>query len=131
MQKIGSILGQFDKSVVPLMRVREAWPEIAGDILAQHTTPVRIKQTCLEVLCDAPAFVQQVELFADELLQRANKTCRLKLKRLDARFGYCTEPVNVYAPPKREAWRLELDPADVARVKSPALKAILEEMLKK
>ena len=71
------------------------------------------------------------ELFADELLQRVNKTCRLRLKRIDAKFGYYSDPVRVYAPPKRQVWQLELDPADVARVKSPALKSILEDMLKK
>jgi len=131
MQKIGNILGHFDKNAGPLMRVREVWPELAGDILAQHTIPVRIKQASLELLCDAPAFVQQAELFADELLQRVNKTCRLRLKRIDAKFGYYSDPVRVYAPPKRQVWQLELDPADVARVKSPALKSILEDMLKK
>jgi len=131
MQKIGNILGHFDKNVGPLLRVRQVWPEVAGDILTQHVKPVRIKQASLEVLCDAPAYVQQVELFADELLVRVNKACRLKLKRLDAKFGYCSGQARGYEPPRRQVRRLEIDPADVARIKSPALRSVFEDMLKK
>lgn len=131
MQKLGSILGRIDKNFGPLIRVRDLWPALVGDILAQHAQPVRIKQATLEVLCDSPAFVQQVELFAPELLPRINQACRLRLKRIDARFGYAKAAEPVYRPPRRTSWKLDLDPADVARVKSPELRAILEDMLGK
>ncbi|OPZ58316.1 MAG: hypothetical protein BWY87_01511 [Deltaproteobacteria bacterium ADurb.Bin510] len=129
MQKLGSILGTLDKNFGHVLKLRDRWPAIAGDLLGQHCQPVRIRQATLEVLCDSPAFVQQIDLFATELLPRLNRACGLRLKRIDARFGYLPEPGVSPGSPRRKLDVLELDPADVARVSSPELRAILEGML--
>lgn len=54
-------------------RVHQAWPEIAGEELARHVTPVRLAGGVLVVRAESPAWATQVSYLAGQLLIRANE----------------------------------------------------------
>lgn len=54
-------------------RVFEAWPQIAGEELARHVTPVRLAGGVLVVRAESPAWATQVSYLAGQLLIRANE----------------------------------------------------------
>ena len=53
-------------------RVFEAWPQIAGEELARHVSPVRLAGGVLVVRAESPAWATQVQYLAGQLLVRAN-----------------------------------------------------------
>ena len=49
-------------------RVRAVWPEIVGDALARHSTPIHLRAGVLRVRVDDPAWGGQFRYLADTLV---------------------------------------------------------------
>ncbi len=129
MQKVGAVLGNLDRNLGRVMKVRRRWPEIAGELLAQHTDPVQIKGKKLLLVCDSPAWVQQVGILEAQLLPRIREITGVRLGGLDAKFGVANAAPEIKAL-RPKPYVPQIDPADIARIKSPKLKEIFEDMTK-
>ena len=129
MQKISAILGHRYKPFAQIVTVRKAWPEIAGELLATHTEPVQVRNKTLIVLCDSPAWVQQIGILAGVLLPRIREMTGMRLEKVEGKFGML--PVKKErAKPRREPLKMDIRAQDVQKVKNPELRGALEALLK-
>lgn len=130
MQKVGTLLGRVNKNISKIIKLRDLWPEIAGEVLAAHTEPVNLKGKTLHVLCDSPAWVQQMGILSDTLIPRIKKLGKITVDQVDGRFGM---PYKLESRPKpiRSPINADIDPAAVARIKDDKVKQILFDLLDK
>ncbi len=128
MKKISDILGRTYKGIGRIMRLRTVWAEIAGDVLGGHTEPVQISGKTLWVLCDSPAWVQQVNLLSSTLVPRIQKVAKINVDKVAAKFAMKAEHVKKV---RRQVTpvRMDIDPADVEKISSPELKAAVKKLL--
>ncbi len=127
MQKFGTILGSVDGNLNRVVKIRRLWPEISGEVLAAHCEPVQIKGRILYVICDSPAWVQQMNLLGETVRPRIKQLCGVSVNKINARFGFVNR-VTVSREPVRNKWQPDIDPADVSKIKSPELRRIFESM---
>lgn len=120
MQRIGDILARGSRQLGQVMRIRSSWPEIAGEVLAAHTEPVMIRNRVLQVLCDSPAWAQQAGLLSRVIEERVREVTGFRGLKIEARFGM---PGRILPRTRkaRQVRRPDIDPADIARIRDPAL----------
>ena len=126
MQKVGEILGKKYGNLTKVIRIRDKWDEIAGEDLASHTEPVKLKGKILYVLCDSPAWVQQIDILTATLTPRVKKMAGVGVEKIAGTFGmaYKTkERIRVRPVLKRP----DIDPADIERISDPDLKSAIME----
>ncbi|HDP25248.1 MAG TPA: DUF721 domain-containing protein [Deltaproteobacteria bacterium] len=129
MQKLGAILGYKYKPFARIIAIRKVWPEIAGELLASHTEPVLIKDKSLHVLCDSPAWVQQIGILAGVLLPRIREMAGVRVEKVEGKFGML--PVNkVQQKPAPKPFKMDIRLEDVQKMKNPELRSAIEALLK-
>lgn len=129
MKTIGEALARADKNMARVMKIRSRWAEIAGEVLASHTEPVLIKSSKLHVLCDSPAWAQQVCLLAGNIVERVKGVVGLKLSGVEASFGKPGRPRPQRPPEPRTApFKVEIDPSDIEKVRDPKLADLLRQL---
>jgi predicted nucleic acid-binding Zn ribbon protein len=128
MRKVGEILGKKYGNLTKVMRIRDRWSEIAGDVLAAHTEPVQLKGKILYVLCDSPAWVQQVDILGPTIQPRIKKMAGFSIDKISATFG-----MSFKSRDKKRKKQIipipDIDPADVDRIRNPELKRTIQELL--
>ncbi|MEI7746322.1 MAG: DUF721 domain-containing protein [Actinomycetota bacterium] len=77
---LGEFLGQFERAVgarptSATASVFEAWPEIAGEVLAAHVKPLRVKAEVLVVSADGPIWATQTQRLASQISDEVERTC--------------------------------------------------------
>jgi len=55
MQRLSDILSRKYWGFSKIVKIRDMWTEIAGEVLAAHTEPVQLRGKTLAVICDSPA----------------------------------------------------------------------------
>lgn len=77
MEKAGDFLGRavrrLNRPEAALAWLVGAWPAIAGQAIAEHTTPLRCEQGRLELAADGKAWQQQLEPMRREIRDRVNR----------------------------------------------------------
>lgn len=58
------------EGAVELAALRSAWPATAGELVAAHCQPAEVRNGCLTVVVDNPAWASEVRIFQGELLSR-------------------------------------------------------------
>lgn len=53
-------------------RIHAVWPRVAGPVVAEHVTPVRLMGGVLVLRADSGAWATQVRYLGGELMERAN-----------------------------------------------------------
>lgn len=129
MQRISDILDKKYKGFSKIIKVRNLWAEIAGEVLASHSEPVQIRGKTLWVLCDSPAWVQQVDILSLTLIPRIRQIAGMKIETIEARFAAKRDPVP-RKKTKRVFRRPDIDPADVERIPNPDLRNAVKKLLK-
>ena len=129
MQRISDILDRKYKGFSRIIKVRNLWTEIAGEVLASHSEPVQIKGKTLWVLCDSPAWVQQVDILSLTLIPRIRQVAGTKIENIEARFAAKRDPVPRKKTKKVFA-RPDIDPADVERIPNPDLRNAVKKLIK-
>ncbi|MCD6281262.1 MAG: DUF721 domain-containing protein [Deltaproteobacteria bacterium] len=130
MIKVGSLLGIVNPRISLLLRLRSRWAEIVGELLAAHTTPANITKNKLVILCDSPAWIQQVGLLEPELKQRIKEEINLDVKGIKARLMIHPKRGNE----RPHGYRLEIpevsmDESLIENINDPELRrAVLEFM---
>ncbi len=68
-------------------RLKRAWPDMVGPMLAAHTHPVAIEGDTLLIAVDHPAMAQQIRFLNQEIREACFRTCRIRgLRRLRTRI---------------------------------------------
>jgi len=111
-----------------ILKIRSKWKEIAGDVLAQHTEPVLIKGRVLLVLCDSPAWAQQVGIMTKVIEKQIRDTTGIKVIRIEGQFGMVKRSPQK-SKPQRAPVKLNIDPADVKNIKDPQLARAVSELV--
>jgi predicted nucleic acid-binding Zn ribbon protein len=105
-----------------VLKIRSRWTEIAGEVLSAHTEPVVVKAKVLHVLCDSPAWAQQVGILSTTLLEQIRKITGVTLTRVEGRFGMVRRPPD-RKPARPALTRPDIDPADIDRIRDSDLAA--------
>ncbi|MCD6571527.1 MAG: DUF721 domain-containing protein [Deltaproteobacteria bacterium] len=130
MYRFGSILGSVNSTIALVIKIRDKWSEIAGDVLASHSVPVRLKGTKLWVVCDSPLWVQQVGLLTPQILPRIKEYANIHVDNIDCKFGMLEKGgKNVHVPHKRTSDPPDIDPSVVAKIKDPELRRLTERLM--
>lgn len=122
MQRLSDILSRTYRGFGKIIRIRDLWPEIAGEVLAAHTEPVQLKGKTLSVLCDSPAWVQQMGVLGPALAEKVRAVARIKVEKVDARFSAQGRPAARRAAARRRVIKLDIDPEDIRRIRDPKLR---------
>jgi predicted nucleic acid-binding Zn ribbon protein len=77
-QALSEILGDSLKNLqidgkINETRVKAAWPEMVGPILASHTQSTYVSRKILYVRIDTPIIRNELQLMRQSLLERLNK----------------------------------------------------------
>jgi hypothetical protein len=133
MQRVSDILNSTYKGFSKIIKIRELWPEIAGEVLSSHTEPVQLKGKTLWVLCDSSAWVQQVDILSPTLVPRVHKITGIKVDKLAAKFSAkrgreIPKPESIREARKRLR-KPDIDPADVEKITNPELKKAVKALL--
>ena len=128
MQRLGDILARSNEQIGQIMIVRLNWKEIAGKVLSVHTEPVVIKKKILVVMCDSPAWAQQIGMLTKVLEKQIKDITGIKIQKVEGKFGH----VRKY-PQKGKAIRVvkkpDIDPEDMKWLKDPKLADAVRELL--
>lgn len=69
-------------------KLRECWPAIVGKLTALHTYPCKLNNHCLVIVCDAPIWIQELQLQSSLLVARINKLVNEQLvKEIHCQLG--------------------------------------------
>lgn len=128
MQRVSDIIDRKYKGFGKVIRIRRLWSEIVGEVLSAHTEPVQIRGKALWVLCDSPAWVQQMDILSLALLPRIHKIGKAKVEKIEARFAIRENPEPKKKAP-RPLRRYDIDPADVEKIANPGLKRAIKKLL--
>ena len=127
MRRIGDVLAGQNRQIGQIMKIRGKWAEIAGEVLASHTEPVLIRNRVLHVLCDSPAWAQQVGLLSGAIEEQVRKIVKVRVHSVEGRFGMArrTAPRKRTVPPVR---RPAIDPKDIDKIRDPGLASAIREL---
>lgn len=128
MRRVSDVLAQGNKQIGQIMAIRSRWSEIAGEVLRAHTEPVQIKNRVLVVLCDSPAWAQQVGMLAKVLEKQIRAVAGISVRGVEGKFGHVSRPP-ARKRPLREVKRPDIDPDDVARLKDKGLASVIRELM--
>ena len=128
MRRIGEVLGTGYKQISRVIKIRAKWSEIAGEVLAAHAEPVVIKNKVLHVMCDSPAWAQQVGMLSPALTAQIKKISGIRVEKVEGKFGH------VQKIPKKSRQPLilnafNIDPEDVNKVKNPELAHVIRQLI--
>jgi len=56
-----------------LAQLDDAWPDVVGDAVAQHSRPRGVRNGVLEIIVDAPAWATQLRYLEADLVDRASR----------------------------------------------------------
>lgn len=130
MHKFGSILGNINPTIALVIKIRDKWSEIAGDVLAAHSVPVRVKGTMLYVVCDSPMWVQQVGLLTPQITPRIKEYADVHIDKIDSKFGMLKKGnKESHVHHKKKIVPPDIDPAVVARIKDQELRRCAEKLM--
>ena len=128
MDNVGHILKRKYGALTKIIRIREKWEEIAGEVLAAHTEPVQLKGKVLFVLCDSPVWVQQIGILSPTLEPRIKKMAGIRLEKITGTFGMGYKTTHKVRP-KPQMSKLDIDPADIERIADPELKRAIQSLI--
>ncbi len=127
MRRIGDVLASQNRQIGQIMKIRSQWTDIAGEVLAAHTEPVTIKNKVLQVLCDSPAWAQQVGLLSGTIQDQIRKFTRVKIEKIEGKFGMARK-----VPPRKRTvqaiGRPDIDPEDIEKIRDPNLARVVREL---
>ena len=126
MRKVGDVLGKKYGNLTKVIRIREKWVEIAGEVLASHTEPVQLRGKVLHVLCDSPAWVQQIDILTTTIEPRIKKIAGLRVEKITGTFGMAMKSKEQLRT-RRIIPRPDIDPADIKKISDPALRSAIQE----
>ncbi len=130
MRRIGDVLANQSRQIGQVMKLRSRWTEIAGEVLASHTEPVVIKNNVLHVLCDSPAWVQQVGLLSGAIEEQIRKITKIRVRKIEGKFGIVRK-----VPPRKRSIspivRPAIDPGDIEKIRDPDLASVIMELAAK
>ena len=129
MQRLSDILNRKYWGFGKIIRIRDLWVEIAGEVLAAHTEPVQLKGKTLSVICDSPAWVQQMGVLGPALAEKVQKVARIKVDKVNARFSAKSRPAQKRVSARRPAVKLNIDPEDVRKIKDPKLRKVVMQLI--
>lgn len=69
------------------IKVFSIWPQVAGELLASHSSPYFVNQFELRVICDNGIFASQIQLNSHTLLKKINNLIDIKLNRVKVKVG--------------------------------------------
>jgi hypothetical protein len=128
MQRLGDILARSNEQIGQIMMVRQNWKEIAGELLSVHAEPVVIKKKVLLVMCDSPAWAQQIGLLTKVLEKQIKDIIGLKIQKVEGKFGQVRKH-----PHKGKTIRVvkkpDIDPEDMKWLKDPKLAEAVRELI--
>jgi hypothetical protein len=128
MQRLGDILARNNEQIGQIMLVRQKWKEIAGEVLSVHTEPVVIKKKVLLVMCDSPAWAQQIGMLTKILEKQIKDIIGIKIQKVEGKFGMVRT-----TPQKAKTIRVikkpDIDPADMKWLKDPRLIEAVRELI--
>lgn len=128
MQRLGDILARSNEQIGQIMIVRLNWKEIAGEVLSVHAEPVVIKKKILVVMCDSPAWAQQIGMLTKVLEKQIKDITGIKIQKVEGKFGHVRKN-----PQKGKAIRVvkkpDIDPEDMKWLKDPKLADAVRELL--
>lgn len=126
MRRVGEILSKGSSQIGHMMKIRQNWKEIAGEVLSGHTEPVLIKNRVLHVICDSPAWAQQIGMLTKVLEKQVIEMTGIRIIRVEGQFGPARRnPLKVAVP--RPFIKPDIDPEDLKKITDPILaKAVLE-----
>jgi hypothetical protein len=128
MQRIGEVIGTRYKQIGQIMRIRQRWHEIAGEVLAAHAEPVVIKNKVLHVLCDSPAWAQQIGILSTTIASQVRKIAGIHVEKVEGRFGMASRMQERQKTP-RKSGKPAIDPEDVDKVKDPELAKAIRTLI--
>ncbi len=133
MQRVSDILGRTYKGFGRIVKIRTLWPEIAGEVLGSHSEPVQLKGKTLWVLCDSPAWVQQVDILSPSLVPRLRQIAGVSVEKISARFAakrlsHPGKPGGARSA-RRRPGKPDIDPADVEKITNPELRKAVKALL--
>ncbi len=127
MRRIGDVLANQNRQIGQVMKIRSRWTDIAGEVLASHTEPVVVKNKVLHVLCDSPAWAQQVGLLSGAIEEQIRKITKIRVQKVEGRFGMARK-----VPPRKRMvqaiGRPDIDPRDIEKIKDPGLARVVREL---
>ena len=129
MQRLSDILSRKYWGFSKIVKIRDMWTEIAGEVLAAHTEPVQLRGKTLAVICDSPAWVQQMGVLGPALAEKVHKVARIKIDTVDARFSAQNRPARKRTSARRPVLKLNIDPEDVKRIKDPKLRKAVMQLI--
>jgi hypothetical protein len=129
MQRLSDILNRKRWGFGKIIKIRNLWTEIAGDVLAAHTEPVHLKDGTLAVICDSPVWVQQMGVLGPALADKVHKVARIKVDKVEAKFSLNSRPYQRRTPAKRPVVKLNIDPEDVKQIKDPKLRKAVMQLI--
>ncbi|HOS97949.1 MAG TPA: DUF721 domain-containing protein [Deltaproteobacteria bacterium] len=122
MRRVGDVLARSNRQMGQVLKIRSRWTEIAGEVLSAHTEPVVVKAKVLQVLCDSPAWAQQVGILSATLQEQVRKIAGVTLTKVEGRFGMVRRPP-ARKPVRPAVTRPDIDPADIDRIRDRSLAA--------
>lgn len=128
MRRIGEVIGTKYKQIGQVMRIREGWHEIAGEVLAAHAEPVVIKNKVLHVMCDSPAWTQQIGILSPKLTSQIKEIAGIRVEKVEGKFGM-VQKVPQRGKTPRIFKKLNIDPEDVNKVKDPELAKAIRQLI--
>jgi predicted nucleic acid-binding Zn ribbon protein len=122
------LAGQGLSSVVRMVRLRSAWPEIVGPLLSVKTSPSRLKNGVVTVIVQNHAWAQELQLKKPVLLEQANAVLGGGTVR-DIRFTVgqlpAEEATEAETSPPMESPPFLPEPEGIAGVADPETRRIL------
>jgi hypothetical protein len=128
MHKLGDILARNNEQIGRIMMVRQNWKEIAGEVLSVHAEPIVIKKKVLLVMCDSPAWAQQIGMLTKVLEKQIKDITGIKIQKVEGKFGQVqTSPKKVKTI--RVVKKPDIDPEDIKWLKDPKLADAVRELI--
>lgn len=128
MRRAGEVIATSYKQFGPIFKVREHWTEIAGEVLAAHVEPVFIKNKVLHVLCDSPAWAQQIGILSKTITAQVKRITGLKLEKVEGKFGMVRKRPELKKSP-RVFMKPDIDPGDIDKIKNPDLARAIRNLI--
>ena len=128
MQRLGDILARSNEQIGQIMMVRQNWKEIAGEVLSVHAEPVVIKKKVLLVMCDSPAWAQQIGMLTKVLEKQIKDITGIKIQKVEGKFGHVQKPLQK-GKTIRVVRKPDIDPEDMKWLKDPKLAEAVRELI--
>lgn len=127
LERIGDHLGLVSKDIYMLLSIKNNWREIAGDVFAAHTVPVKLKGSRLNVMCDSPMWVQQVGLLELTLIENIRKITKVRIKEMDSKIGMLKKDIQAPADAPKP-FRINIDRRAYENIENPELRKKIQSL---